>query len=261
MRTSVVIPFKNRLSTLKEAVASVGTQVVKCDELILVNDGGEAPDLSDLQKEAGQEIEYVERLESHGAACARNEGARKGTGDVLCFLDSDDKWRREHLAKGLALLSDHPEVAFLATSYGPATSTRQSHDAAGLLFIESVPAFQFGDGGSFRTSGFLIRKEAFWSVGGFDEGQDKHQDWDLAMRVWESGLVVGFNRQSTVLIDSAAEGRMSYKPNPKASLRFYNNHKEYMNRAHRWIFRKGVLKGMIKGRRLSGWGAVARMFG
>jgi len=260
MRCSVVIPFKDRLPALKQAVASVGAQTAKCDELILVNDGGEEPDLQEFKNLFGSVFECVQLPQSQGAAFARNEGARRATGELLCFLDSDDEWNREHLATGLALLSAHPEVEFLATSYGAATPTRKFHDGDGLFLVESVPEFQFGNGGSFRTSGFIIRKESFWSVDGFDAEQEKHQDWDLAMRAWESGLVVGFNRRSTVIIDSGAEGRMSYNPNPEASLRFYIRHKSFMDSSHRWSFRKGVVKSMIKRSRLSGWGAVAKTF-
>ena len=260
MRCSVIIPFKNRLISLYQAISSVAAQTTACHELILVNDGGEKPDINEINRFYGGVVQYVELPYSHGAAVARNKGAQQATGDVLCFLDSDDKWCKEHVETGLEILSAHPEVDFLATSYGEATSSRKLHDGYGLFIVDNVAEFQFGNGGGFRTSGFILRKKSFWAVGGFDEHQEKHQDWDLAMRAWESGLTIGFNRQSLIVINSDAEERMSYKPNPEASLRFYKNHKAFMDSGQRRAFRKGVLKTMLKSYRLSGWLTIAKIF-
>ncbi|HFQ90111.1 MAG TPA: glycosyltransferase family 2 protein, partial [Desulfobulbus sp.] len=93
-RISVIIPTWNRVGFLEKAIGSVLAQTRPCDELIVVDDGssdGTADLVRTMASIAGREINYIFQ-ENRGAAAARNRGIAAASGELLCFLDSDDWW-------------------------------------------------------------------------------------------------------------------------------------------------------------------------
>ena len=95
---SVVIPSYNYGSLLPEAVSSALAQ--RSDalgvEVIVVDDGSEddtLPLLKAMQAEAPLPLHIV-RQGNHGAAAARNAGLACAKGDLIAFLDADDRLLR-----------------------------------------------------------------------------------------------------------------------------------------------------------------------
>ncbi len=87
---SVIIPTRNRLDFLKEAVASVSIQDYPHRELIIVDDASEDRTWEWLSSLDDPRIRIF-RLTQHGErSAARNLGLSKANGEFAMFLDDDD---------------------------------------------------------------------------------------------------------------------------------------------------------------------------
>ncbi len=109
---SVVIPAYNSADFLNAAIDSVRAQTRPVQEIIIVDDGSSDDTplvLSRLEREL-----TVIRQENAGPAAARNRGVLAATGDLIAFLDADDLWTKTKIAKQLAALEKHPELALIA---------------------------------------------------------------------------------------------------------------------------------------------------
>ncbi|MFT4792113.1 MAG: hypothetical protein ACJAVR_002849 [Paracoccaceae bacterium] len=90
---SVVIPVYNTGLWTCDALDSVLAQTVRAHEIILVDDGSEAPSAALLDRAAVAHpglVQVARHPVNLGLSAARNTGLRAATGDVIVFLDSDD---------------------------------------------------------------------------------------------------------------------------------------------------------------------------
>ena len=116
-----IIPVHNGERFIEETLESVLAQTHPVHEIYVVDDGstdatravveaytGKAP-----AKAAGK-IHYVWQ-ENAGAAAARNHGIQASTGEYLAFLDADDLWQPEKIARQLARFAARPELGISVT--------------------------------------------------------------------------------------------------------------------------------------------------
>ena len=105
---SVIIPTHNN-NTLSEAVSSVLYQTYSDFEVIIINNG------SSYRVEAKEypfndnRVRIINTVESLGAAGARNYGIDLAKGEYVAFLDADDYWANDKLAKQMKVLEDFEE--------------------------------------------------------------------------------------------------------------------------------------------------------
>jgi hypothetical protein len=102
-RHSVIVPTKDRPEMLARALASVQAQTVDDWEVIVVNDGGQPPELPDDPR-----MSLIDLPTSCGHPHARNLAAPLGTGTYISQLDDDDWWLPERLALADDGLRDAP---------------------------------------------------------------------------------------------------------------------------------------------------------
>jgi len=103
---SVIIPAYNATAFLGETLDSVLAQTYPNLEIIVVDDGS-TDDTPDLLGSYGDRIRVLRQANS-GQATARNHGAREAHGELLAFLDSDDLWDPDKIARQVELLDRFP---------------------------------------------------------------------------------------------------------------------------------------------------------
>jgi glycosyltransferase involved in cell wall biosynthesis/SAM-dependent methyltransferase len=185
---SVIVPFWNASAFLEEAIASVIAQTFLSWELLLVDDGSSDGSTEIAKRYAASSPGRIRYLEhdhhaNRGVAASRNAGASQATGPYLAFLDADDVWLPNKLARQTAILDSEPEAAMVC---GPSLFwygwTGRPEDAArdyvkdlriapaGLvrpptLLISSLTRGTFVA----NPSTIVIRREALERTGGFEE--------------------------------------------------------------------------------------------
>lgn len=173
---SIVIPTHNRALLIARAVQSVINQGFLEWELIIVDDGSKdntaqvvQPFLQDPR------IRYISK-ENSGAAHSRNVGISHTKFDWVTFLDSDDEAKPEWLDIFHAAIS----AGHLVVSCG-----MEYYNADGSLNRIVIPRQNdFFTGGQFTNGGtYIIRKEIFTHVGGFDPNLRANQHTELFYRI------------------------------------------------------------------------------
>lgn len=111
--TAIVHAYNQRPELLDAAVLSVLEQTRPADEVLVIDDGSDAP----IAKPP-HGVRVI-RTEHRGISHAVNTGAAKATGDLLACCPSDDEWLPHKLETQLALVSETgAEASFTAYAEG-----------------------------------------------------------------------------------------------------------------------------------------------
>ncbi len=178
---SVIIPAYNVDNFIGETVASVVAQTWPVNEILVIDDGstdGTAAWLKDMAgKDARLQVLTSDRM---GPSGARNLGLKAATRPLIAFLDGDDVWPRDKVARQMARFTaaDRPDVV-------SGLIQRFRKLEPGTL----TPAGEPGEIMAHVNLGAcLFRRQVFDIVGFFDERLRHCEDVDLMLRVREAGL-------------------------------------------------------------------------
>jgi len=98
---SVIIPAYNAEAFLARAIRSVEGQSFRDFEIVLIDDGS-TDGTADIARGFGS-VRYI--LGSHGGeAVARNRGLEESRSDLVAFVDADDEWLPDKLARQIAFM-------------------------------------------------------------------------------------------------------------------------------------------------------------
>lgn len=191
-QVSVIVPSYNRRAMLVEALASVRTQREVRFELIIVDDGSDDGTWNDLLR--GESARQVERMPAgcelqlirtarRGPAAARNRGVAQAHAPLIAFLDSDDLWMPNKLARQLAHLRSAPELRIAQCQEQWLRDGRRVNPGArhrkraGNFFAASLLTCLIS------PSAVIMNSDLFRSAGGFDEAMTACEDYDLWLRI------------------------------------------------------------------------------
>jgi glycosyltransferase involved in cell wall biosynthesis len=116
MRVTCLINHYNYGEFLLEALDSVLAQTRVPDEVIVVDDGS-APEHLEFVRRVGRSSERVRIVEKSngGQASCFEAGFAEATGDIVFFLDADDRWLPDYVAAVVGVFAMRPDVDFVAT--------------------------------------------------------------------------------------------------------------------------------------------------
>ena len=112
---SIIVPTKNRLPLLTEAMHSIRDQTCPNWELIIVDDGSSdsTRDCVRVWTLEDRRIRLVCRSNApSGANHCRNLGVSASSGEYVMFLDSDDRLASTCVENRLAYMHAHPDLDF-----------------------------------------------------------------------------------------------------------------------------------------------------
>lgn len=114
---SIIMPTYNCGKYIERTINSIINQTYINWELIIVDDCSKDNTQEVLAKyKKDERINYIRLKKNSGAAIARTEAIKKAKGNYIAFLDSDDIWYPEKLAKQLKFMKIN-NYNFTCTAY------------------------------------------------------------------------------------------------------------------------------------------------
>ena len=181
---SVIIPCRNYGRFVGDAIKSVLNQTYHDVDLIVVDYGStdETPDVVARFPQA-----RLIQCSNQGYGIARNIGMQASRGEFLVFLDADDMLTPDAIATSLACLQCQPECAF---AYGHETHFNETGPlpprglSPGKCLKGDPYAEMLRVNHPLRAPGaMLYRRDLVERIGGFTNGLDAGEDFDLNLRL------------------------------------------------------------------------------
>ena len=192
---SIIIPAYDVAPYIAETLASVLNQTYPSWEAIVVNDG--STDTSELEAALlpfRDRITYISQP-NRGAGAARNSGIAVARGEWLAFLDGDDYWMQNNLECQLAQLvtrqldmvwSGGLVIGATVLAGKPITYLGKCR---GEITLDSLILGRV----HVPNSGTIVRRRCVTAIGGLDETLRRGQDFDLWVRLLNSGVRAGYH--------------------------------------------------------------------
>ncbi len=183
LHVSVIIPVYNGERYLGEAIASALGQTYPPLEVIVVDDGSTDGSAA-IAQGCGSPVRYDHQSHrpSGGAAAARNRGAELARGELLAFLDADDVWLPDKLARQVAAIRDDVERTMVFGHVRQFISPELEESVKAAIVCPPDPAPGLAPGA------LLIARATFLATGLFDPGWGVGEFIDWYLRAVERGL-------------------------------------------------------------------------
>jgi GT2 family glycosyltransferase len=220
---SVVIPTYNRAAFLPAAVESVRAQTHACDEILIVDDGS-VDDTEEVVSRLGGPINYL-RQRNAGPGAARNRGIAAARGDLVAFLDTDDRWLPSKIECQIELFKRDPALALVGADMsiedavtGERVDSNFARRGVKALFDElgGRPVHQAPrrllELNFINTSTALVRRDVLAEVGGFDTRLRFGEDLELWLRIAARHPVACVPSVQEIRIEHASNVTKSVEP-------------------------------------------------
>ncbi|MTI18903.1 glycosyltransferase family 2 protein [Rhodobacteraceae bacterium RKSG542] len=200
---SVVIPTKDCLEYLEDALQSVLAQEVEGLEIIVIDDGSSDGTDEFLKKfaESNSGLVVIDGP-GQGPAVARNIAIERASSDLIAFLDADDVWYPGKLREQIAWHREHPDASFSFTNY---RHINEVGDDLGGCFefwerrvklpvsedfttLEDAQAVVLA-ANIVGTSTVVAKTESLRIANGFAKELPSAEDWDLWLKLCDLGPV------------------------------------------------------------------------
>lgn len=179
---SVIIPTYNCDKYICEALDSVLDQTYSDYEIIVIDDGSTDTTRAMIANRYPSVRYYY--VQNNGVSSARNAGISMAQGELIAFLDADDKWLAEKLEKQAAMFVDETVGLVFTENYffneqGISEFTANKKDRlmhgniVRNIFLNSYVV----------TSTVMVRKSVFDQVGMFEEELSVAEDDNMWMRI------------------------------------------------------------------------------
>lgn len=216
-RVSIIIPCFNGASYLGQAIGSVLDQSFQDWELIVVDDGSTDGSRAVAAAFSDSRIRYTYQP-NRGLAAARNAGLSLTGGELVTFLDADDLFLPDKLARQVGELSAAPEIGLVAGGH-------LEIDETGKV-LNQVRSWQLGHtlslsdwlfGCAFAVHSVMVRRSWLRAVGSFDATLRRLEDWDLWLRLalagcpmtWTPAIVCAYRFHGANMTRQVAEQKQA----------------------------------------------------
>ena len=210
MRWSVIVPAHNRGPALRATLDSALAQTERDLELLVVSDAStdDTDQVVRAVPDARVRLLRCEQRAGHPGP-PRNLGLREARGELVAYLDHDDRWRPDHLERLGALLGAGAPIAAAGATRVDATGAEVGRstglDAIWHPEIQTMAAM-------FEPSRVAHRHALVLDAGGWTGERAGLEDWELWLRLTDLGIRFATHAERTVWLHTATTTRTHELP-------------------------------------------------
>ncbi len=187
---SIVVPVFNAALTIERCLRSIEAQSYPNWEAIFIDDASTDDGAERVAAQNHPRIRLIRLPVNCGPSQARNLGIAAAKGELVAFLDADDEWLPEKLARQVAVFAADPRLALVICDLGVTTVAggegRSVYDRQAP--VSGTEAWKTLLASSFiATSAVLTRRDLLERVGGFAPDLAIGEDQDLFIRLAREG--------------------------------------------------------------------------
>lgn len=215
MKVSVVMASRNpQRNMLESAIKSVLAQTFKDFDLIIVDDGSDAPIEGDIKEISSDDRIRVYRISNSGLGAALNYGINKSDAQYIARLDDDDLMCPTRLEKQFAFMDKHPEVSCLGTQHFDKVGNRyRKHKFYPVDHEQMVKAMLTDRRLPMAHTALMFRRSSFDEIGGY-RIPGGGQDADLILQMSRVGKLANLSEYLTYYTMTTA-GLGTVNPNKR----------------------------------------------
>jgi glycosyltransferase involved in cell wall biosynthesis len=218
---SVVVTCYNYRAFVAEAVDSALAQTRAAAQVLVVDDGSTDGSTELLRERYGNDPRVTLLTGPNGGQLfAFQRGVGAATGDVVCFLDADDRWAPDYLEKIGALYDARADIDFVFTDtqlFGDDTRLLSYADRPLDLGYTIISTYMIGHWYGAPTSAISLR--ARWARACVDLPDDFRPTWRISA---DNCLVFG---------TSVLGGRKYFLPTGSVGYRIHGNNGWFSQRS------------------------------
>lgn len=184
-RVTVLLCVYNGEGYVREAIDSILAQTYGDFELLIVDDASTDATPAVLASIADRRLRVLQNRENLGLTRSLNIGLRASHGELIARHDADDLSYPDRLARQVAFLDDHPEVAAVGSQF--VSISERGRRRPPHLWMKCQTAlgirWQLLFENPFVHSSVMFRRNAVLEAGGYDESFRTNQDYELWSRL------------------------------------------------------------------------------
>lgn len=181
-KVSIIMPTYNRANIIKRAIDSIINQTFKNFELIICDDGSTDETEEIVKNYNDGRIIYIKQA-NRGVSSARNTALKEAKGDLIAYLDSDNKWNKRFLERmvNVFYLNENCLSAYSAIL------VEDKHDDPiygenSFIRREKYSRDKLLESNFIDLNTYVHKKSLYEENGGFNESLNSLVDWDLILR-------------------------------------------------------------------------------
>ena len=215
---SVIIPTYNRRDDIFRALESVFEQEYRPVEIIIVDDCSTDGTIERLAEvEFSVPVQVIRLPINQGAGAARNIAMAAATGKYIAFLDSDDHWLPNKLAREIPILENRSQntvlfsEAYIRRKYDIVIRPRRANRIG-----EALQEYLFVHGEQIALCSVVLSAQLAREVG--FKAIRVHEDWDFFFRLESRGSQFVLDPKPLCIVEDANPVGRASAPQPVISL-------------------------------------------
>ena len=192
-KISVITPSYNQGRFVEKNIRSVLEQGYQSLEHIII-DGGSQDNSLEVIKKFQDQIAYWKSEPDSGQSAAINKGFRQATGDIFCWLNSDDYFEPGALQFVGKYFIDHPEIDMICGRMRVVDQDGNELNVQTSYYGGRHHLLQFWHGYAMHQPSIFWRRKIYQSIGGVNERLHLSMDYDYWLRIAERFSIANVDR-------------------------------------------------------------------